>query len=612
MQLTQLQLTAGTTAEEREDEAAADFAALSDVPAVGTPEVDPRLEANSMYVLIVRATDPSGATEDVNVVVTVAELPEAPAFNGGNETADPATPSPTTLWVTEGTEGARALRTGQTVTTDPDNSLDDEAYAASDDDDETIMYSVVEPDDEDFFGIVGTTGVLTINATHTPNFEEQASYPITIVASSGTDDDSRTTRLSVTVKVTDAEDTGEVTLSQLEPQVGRTVVASLDDPDGGETVSAWQWYRNVETDTTAEALIVITTECEADTAEICEIPRASSAAYTPTNDDNGERLAALVTYTDNIDSEDGDGTDTANVAEVTQEAVQQSEADNTAPLFPDQDPNTSGDQSDETSLSVAENTKAKQSIGETVGAGDEDGDAILYTLGGSDADSFSIARATGQISTKDELDHETKATYMVVVTATDPSGASDSILVTINVTDEDDGASIALNTPPAFPSDEASRSVAENTAAGEAIGDPVVAEDTDALAYSLGGDDAESFDIDASSGQLSTKAELDYESKTSYSVTVTATDSASATDSIEVTISVTDVDENVAPEFASDEASRSVAENSDAGTAVGDPVAATDANAGDTVSYELGGDDAGSFSIDASGQISVGEGTSLD
>ena len=105
---------------------------------------------------------------------------------------------------------------------------------------------------------------------------------------------------------------------------------------------------------------------------------------------------------------------------------------------------------------------------------------------------------------------------------------------------------------------------------------------------------------------------MDYESRTSYSVTVTATDAAGESDSIDVTINVTDVDENVAPAFADDSAERSVAENSEAGTAVGDPVTATDANAGDTISYALGGDDAGSFSIDANGQISVGEGTELD
>ena len=71
---------------------------------------------------------------------------------------------------------------------------------------------------------------------------------------------------------------------------------------------------------------------------------------------------------------------------------------------------------------------------------------------------------------------------------------------------------------------------------------------------------------------------------------------------------------NVAPAFADDSADRSVAENSEAGTAIGDPVTATDfsINAGDTLTYALSGDDAGSFSIDASGQISVGADTALD
>ena len=74
------------------------------------------------------------------------------------------------------------------------------------------------------------------------------------------------------------------------------------------------------------------------------------------------------------------------------------------------------------------------------------------------------------------------------------------------------------------------RSVAENTEAGEAIGDPVEATDHgDTLTYVLGnvpdgGTDAASFDIDTGSGQLKTKAELDYETKTSYMVMVTVTD----------------------------------------------------------------------------------------
>ena len=538
----------GTTMEEREDvltSATDDLGVAADaVPADLTTAIEAQ---NSMYVLIVRATDPSGAFKDVNVVVTVADLPEAPAFNGGDETADPATPSPTTLYVTE---GARALRTGKTATTDPSNALADAAYAATDDDNEAITYSVVEPDDEDFFGI-SATGQLTINATHEPDFEKQASYPITIVATSGMGDDARTTRLSVTVKVTDAEDAGEVELSQLEPQVGSTVVASLTDPDGGETVSAWQWYRNAEDATTVQDLIGAETGCAtAGAGTLCPIEKAKSAAYTPTDDDDGARLAAMVTYTDNIDSFDGEGTDTERVFKLTQEDVQPSKADNTAPLFPDQDPNTSGDQSDETSREIAENTKAKQSIGAPVDAVDEDGDLMLYTLGGSDADSFSISRSNGQLTTKAALDYESKATYMVVVTAMDPSGAADSILVTINVTDEDDAATITPvtdpvepeepeNNAPEFAAATAARSVAENTAAGTAVGAPVTATDADddTLIYTLSG--SAYFAID-DSGQITTTMMLDHEDMASHTVTVMADDGNGGSDSIDVTIMVTD------------------------------------------------------------------------
>ena len=61
----------------------------------------------------------------------------------------------------------------------------------------------------------------------------------------------------------------------------------------------------------------------------------------------------------------------------------------------------------------------------------------------------------------------------------------------------------------------------------------------------MGGTDTASFDIDTATGQLMTKEALDYETKVSYSVTVTASDSGGLSDSIDVTITVTNVDETV-------------------------------------------------------------------
>ena len=86
------------------------------------------------------------------------------------------------------------------------------------------------------------------------------------------------------------------------------------------------------------------------------------------------------------------------------------------------------------------------------------------------------------------------------------------------------------------------RMVAENTAAGMDIGDPVAAMDADrgdTLSYELGGADAASFAIDSETGQLMTSAALDYETMMEYMVTVTATDSEGETDMIYVTIMVT-------------------------------------------------------------------------
>ena len=106
------------------------------------------------------------------------------------------------------------------------------------------------------------------------------------------------------------------------------------------------------------------------------------------------------------------------------------------------------------------------------------------------------------------------------------------------------------NTAPSFPTTESGiRSVAENTPSGEDVGDAATAADADddPLTYTLSGADADSFEIDASNGQLKTKAALDYETRTSYGVTVMVSDGRGGSDSIAVTIAVTDVDETPPP-----------------------------------------------------------------
>ena len=170
---------------------------------------------------------------------------------------------------------------------------------------------------------------------------------------------------------------------------------------------------------------------------------------------------------------------------------------------------------------------------------------LTYTLGGTDAAAFSIVSTSGQLQTRAALDYETKPSYAVTVSVSDGNGGTDSITVTINVTDVNE---TPVNNAPVFTDGTSTtRSVPENTASGINIGTAVAATDADndVLTYTLGGDDASSFSIVSTSGQLQTRAALDYENRDIYAVTVIVSDGNGSSDSIAVTIYITDVDETV-------------------------------------------------------------------
>ena len=91
----------------------------------------------------------------------------------------------------------------------------------------------------------------------------------------------------------------------------------------------------------------------------------------------------------------------------------------------------------------------------------------------------------------------------------------------------------------------AARSVAENSAAGTAVGRRVTATDPDGdrVTYSLVGGDTELFNIDSATGQISVAqgTSLDFEAKDSYAVTARAADRRNSSDTIALTITVTNV-----------------------------------------------------------------------
>ena len=293
---------------------------------------------------------------------------------------------------------------------------------------------------------------------------------------------------------------------------------------------------------------------------------------------------------------------------------------------------------DTATRSIAENTARGTNIGDPVSATQPDiGYSLTYSLSGTDDapndyEAFDIDPENGQLITKDALNYETQASYTVTVSVTDRNHPSDTITVTINVQDQSEGS-----IPYFREGDNATRSITENVPAGTPIGHPVEAIDLgEHTRYGLDGNDASSFRLDSSTGQLITQVGLDYESKSTYSVTVSisvgsATDVLNpgflvyeSVDTITVTVQINNINE--APMFAMDSALFRVPENAGANVSVGDPVIATDpdltttntdanpdTDAADSLTYSLGGDDAASFNINSmTGQLTTKSGVTYD
>ena len=274
--------------------------------------------------------------------------------------------------------------------------------AATDADDDALTYSLGGTDVASF-AIVAASGQLQTKSAL--DYETKSSYTVTVTA---TDTSSETDSITVTISVTNVDEAGTVSFNLTNPAVGTPLTASLTDPDGGEESITWRWASSATSGGTFTA-----------------ISGATNAEYTPGSTDANNYLRATASYTD-----DHGGSKTASA--VTEFAVL---APNSAPVF----------SSDTDTRSIAENTAAKQNIGAAVTATDADGDNLTYSLGGTDVASFGIVAASGQLQTKSALDYETKSSYTVTVTATDPSSETDSITVTIGVTNVDEAGTVSFD-----------------------------------------------------------------------------------------------------------------------------------------------------------------------
>ena len=528
-------------------------------------------ETKDSYSVTVKATDSAQASDEVPVIITVKDMNEAPTFDGENATRD----------VAENAVAGVNIG-GPVMATDQDTG-------------DTLTYSIDQASVA-FFDIDGTSGQLKTKAPL--DYETKSTYTVTVSvrdskAADGTADTAQDASITVTVNVTDLAEDGTITLSSRQPQVETDFTATLSDPNVVSPVVTWAWEKS--TDKTLWTTI----------------STATNEVYTPMTGDVDSYLKVTAIYND------GQGSDDKSAQAVSGFAVRAAPTgSNNTPVFSVK-PDT---------RQVYDNVTVGSNVGSPVTATDADSDdlnKLTYTLSGADAESFVIDAGSGQIRTAIALDYDTEDSYEVIVTAKDPSLATDTVSVTVAVIKYvpprrpgggggGSNSNRPTNSKPAFDqSGTVQLSVPENTEPEVVIGDPITATDANdaQLAYAIqAGSDGASFDIDSSSGQLKTKANLDYEVKATYSLSVSVTDGkdangnpdTAADDTVTVTITVTDVNEP--PAFAS-ETTREVVENTPSGRAIGDAFTATDQDQGDALTYTLDATSAAVFDIDSNGQL---------
>ena len=508
--------------------------------------------------------------------------------------------------------------------------------------------------DESAFNIVA--GVLTFNSP--PDFETKPTYQVTVEAAEGR----KTDTLAVTVNINNVDEDGSLALSNAQPQVGTLFTATLSDPDKGISDLTWTWESatsTVSTTTSSSGTTDSYTPVDADEGKSIRVtvsytdsqgsgksatvtsanqvqqppPQNDPPVFEPTttrevpeNTPAGQNIGSAVTATDSpgdsltytlggqdagsfdiegatgqLKTKSGLDRETKDTYTLTVTATDSSGVQDTITVTitvteVNEPPTLTGPQT----VTYTENNTGAVA---TYTVSDPEGEQVPLEPKGEDGSHFRFSG--GQLHFNAQPDFETPLdankdrVYNLIVEATDRNSTT-TLEVTVTVAN--------VNEPPQFPNgDTGTRSVTENTAAGQNVGRPVSASDPekDDLHYTLSGRDARYFDIDSSTGQILAKAELNYEGRSSYSVKVSVRDSknvdgnpdAVTDDSIDITINV--IGENEAPVITG-ATSTNFAENSTRAVASytgRDPE-------GSTVTWTLLGTDSAYFAITNRGVLS--------
>ena len=430
-------------------------------------------------------------------------------------------------------------------------------FSASDDEGTILAWFLTGADGGDF---IIDDGVLNFRAP--PDYEAPTDanrdnvYDVSVNVTDG----ANTTTADLTVTVTNVDERGTASFSSLQPEVGIPLSVTLTDPDGGLASVVWAW------------------ESSTDKTTWTPISGSSSDTYTPANEDVDSYLRVTAAYTD------GEGPD-KRAQNVSYNVVRESHPPGHGPEFPPE----------ETGIrSVTENSPPGTPVGAPVAGSDEEGHVLTYTLSGADAAFFDLDRSTGQLLTRARLDYESRNSYSIMLTITDPTNASDAIVMMVDIANVEEEGTITLSTPQPFTDDEVlaylddpDGSVRDVTWKWELSQDRAtwsVINGADSASYQPTDGDVDSY----------------------LRVTASYTDGEGPEKSAQA-VSFNPVKAAVdhAPVFSNTETGlRTVAENTPPGTPVGEPFTATDAD-GHALTYLILDElDAELFDIDSStGQL---------
>ena len=386
-----------------------------------------------------------------------------------------------------------------------------------------ISFSVVSGSELE----ITSAGVLTFVAS--PDYETKTTYTATITASDGINSNTQ----DITVNVTNVNDVAPVFTSS----------ASLSGDENQTSIGTV-----TATDVEGDNITFTVSGSE------LEITAAGVLTFVASPDYETETsYSATVTATDGINP---------STQDITVQVINLNDND---PVF---------------TSSATLNGDENQTGIATITASDADGDALTFTISGSD-----LAITTdGVLTFVSPPDYESIQSFAAVITASDSERTTEQS-ITANVNNLNDNAPVYTAATSLNASEN--QTSAFTATATDADGDP--------LTFNIsGGADKDDFSIVSASGDVTFNTAPDYETKNSYVVVIDVLDGGFTT-SQEVNINITDVNE--APIFTT-----SSTFNANENQSSVDTVSASDPE-GANISYSLSGTDASALAISDSGVL---------